>query len=286
MPLFKNKSQEPEGQGSASPPEGGQNQGDQQYMTVDQFNEQMQPIQQTLGTVNKALEALTSNQQAYQQPQAAAAQPAEDPHKSQKERISQIDKQLEDLAQKADEAAYQGKGMADIMTQQNRLYQERSEIQGQMLSGQRDPRIDAGFQTLDALSSEVMSGKMPHLSVPEVKARYDHYVGQLAPEQRMNPEAKMGAYNLAVGENLAVITEANKQEWLRQTEEGGTSGRQHPEGGSDGQYTPERFFSEEALRTIKRSKHRNVETYVRSLGYESWDEYVEKNKDFLEEEEG
>ena len=182
------------------------------------------------------------------------------------------------------------------MQRQQQLMLERSEVQGQILSNQADPRLDAGFQTLDALSTKVISADMPHLILPEVKARYDHYVGQLLPEQRMNPEAKMGAYNLAVGENLAIINEAAKQEWLRETEDGaqtqdnagGGAVRDHDGGaGGGGVPTPEDVFSPEALKSIKSSRHRNAEDYVRSLGYEGWEDYVEKNKDYLElEEEG
>jgi hypothetical protein len=264
-----------------------------QYITAEQFAEQMKPVADALGAVGETLKTLNT-----QPAQPAQAAPAEDPHKTQKARVTEIDKQLEDLSKKAEDANYQGKGMGELMAQQNRLMIERSDLQGQMIAGQSDPRLDAGFQTLDAISSEVVSAKMPHLALPEVKARYDHYIVQLAPEQRMNPEAKMGAYNLAVGENLPIIEEASKQAWLREADEGdptktqdpagGGAGRQHAEGGgAGGALTPETAFSPEALRSIKQSRHRTPENYVRSLGYEDWDDYAEKNKDhFGIEEEG
>jgi hypothetical protein len=208
----------------------------------------------------------------------------------------QIDKELEDLAAKADDAAYQGKGVGDLMKRQNQLYQERSEVQGQILAGQRDPRIDMGFQTLDAISTEITSGKMEYLSLPEVKETYEQFVDQLAPEQRMNPQAKMGCYHYAVGVHQDAIKKLEKEKWLREAEEGeqGTqtppagsaTGRQHPS--NEGEVTPEMAFSPEALRSIKTSRHRTVENYVRSLGYDGWEDYVEKNKDYLieEQEEG
>ena len=263
-----------------------------QYITAEQFEAQMKPVADTLSAVSKRLEDMNT---AYQPPQTHEPAPVVDPHKTQKERIAGIDKQLEDLTKKAEDAGYQGKGMAEVMSQQNKLMIERSDLQGQMLSGQTDPRLDAGFQTLDALSTKVISGDMPHLALPEVKTRYDYYIAQMLPEQRMNPEAKMGAYNLAVGENLPVIEEASKQAWLREAEDGDTStqdpagapsGRDPGAGGGGGPVKPEDVFSPEALKSIKSSRHRNVEDYVRSLGYEDWADYVEKNKDYLGEEEG
>jgi hypothetical protein len=279
MPLFKKD--EPVVTDGDTPP-GDNPPGDDppapQYITAEQFAEQMKPLADTLGAISEKL--------AQPAAPAAPAAPAEDPHKTQKARIVEIDKQLGELGTQAEKAGYEGKGMAEVMSQQNRLMIERSDIQGQMISGQSDPRLDAGFVTLDAISTKVTASEMPHLSVPEVKERYDFYVSNLAPEQRMNPEGKMGAYNLAVGENLAVIEAASKQAWLREAEEGDTTttqdpaggtGTRTPAGGDGGPLTPEQYFSPEAIRTIKASAHRTPERYVQSLGYKDWDDYTEKN---------
>jgi len=288
MPLFKNK-QDPPADPSADPGNGDPP-ADSQYMTMEQFQQQMEPFNKTLETVNKTLETL-GKQPAYQ-PQQAPSAPAEDPFKSQRARIAEIDKELAGIPSKAESAAYEGKGMGELMDRQQKLMLERSEVQGQIVAGQGDPRIDAGFQALDAISTEVTAGKMTYLSVPEVKDRYEFYINQLPPDQRMNPQSKIGCYNLAVGENYQKVQELDKQAWLREQEEpptqapspGGPSGRQQPSGSGD-EFTPESFFSPEALKSIKQSRHRTVDNYVRALGYDGWGDYVEKNKDYMGEEE-
>ena len=290
MPLFK-KDDPP-----ADPPAGDPPAGDEpKYVTVEQF----ETVSKTLDTVNESLKAMNANQQAYQAPAAPAAPvaPAEDPHKGSKERITVIDGELKALTQEAEDATLSGKGMGAVTAKQTALMIERGDLQTTIHTAASDPRIDAGLHTLDALSTEITSGKMEHLKLPEVKARYDHYVGAIPLEQRMNPEAKMGAYNLAVGENLAVIQDAQKQEWLRAAEEGGDPGTQDPAGGGPtsrqnpagegGIPTPDTILSPEAMRSIKTSRHRNPDNYYQSLGYEGWDDYFTKNKEYLvEEEEG
>jgi len=257
------------------------------YVTEEQFK----AMGTQLDGMARTLENLQTAQPAYQQPAAPAAAPV-DPHKEAKDRIVAIDTQLQDLTKKADEAAYAGKGMGEVMSQQQRLMAERSTLVGQTLIPTSDARMDAGIQTLDALSTEITSGKMPHLTLPEVKNSYERYIGQLAPEQRMNPQAKMGAYNLAVGENLPKIEESQKQVWLREAEEtatqdaaaGSHSGRDAGSGTSGATPAPDAVLSADALKSIKGSRHRTPENYYRSLGYEGWDDYYEKNKEYLEEE--
>ena len=293
MVLFKSSKDDPKtgDQSGDDPQDGGSKQ--PQYMTMEQFQEQIKPFQETLSAVNKSLEALSGQQKTYQQP-TAPAPPAEDPFKADKERISQIDVQLEEISKKVDQAAMDGRGVGDLMRQQNSLMIERSELHGKVIAGAGDPRIDAGIQTIDALTNEVISGKMPYLSIPGVKDRYDYYVAQLMPEQRMNPQAKMGCYNLAVGENLQSIEEAKKQEWLRDMEDGrdtktqdqttgAGTGRQHQSGGDGATPPPEKVLSRDALQTIKKSRHHNPDSYYRSLGYEGWDDYYAKNKEYLTE---
>lgn len=302
MPIFKSK--EPADPGKQDPPAGTDppaGDGEPTYITQAQFDEGLKPFQETMETVNKTLDAI-NKQPAYQPPAAPAALP-EDPHKESKERIAVIDTELGDIADKMGDATYKGDAAvtSGLVRQQNQLTAERGELQAKINVAASDPRLDAGLQTLDALSTEITSGKMEHLKIPEVKARYDHYIGLMLPEQSMSPEAKMGAYNLAIGENLAILQDVQRQEWLRAAEEGGEggegggtqapaaggpTGRQHP-GGDGGALKPEDVFTSEALQMIKTSRHRNIENYVRSLGYSDWDDYAEKNKDHfgLEEEE-
>lgn len=280
MALFKSKEVEAP---PADPPAEEAPPAEPQYVTVEQF----EAVSKTLDTVNESLKAMTANQQAYRPPEAPAA-PAVDPHQEQKDRILKIDKQLADLTKQAEEAAYAGKGLGEVMAQQNRLNAERSEIQGQIIAGRSDPRLDAGFQTLDALSTEITSGKMAHLKIPEVKARYDYYIAQMPAEQRMNPEAKMGVYNLAVGENLTIIQESQKQEWLREadntpTQEGGSGDGRTQEGKEGGIPAPDTILSREAMRSIRTSRHHNPDQYYQSLGYKGWEDYYEKNKEYLVE---
>lgn len=279
MALFKKEEPpaEPPAQEPAAEP---------QYVTVEQF----EAVSKTLDTVNESLKAMTANQQAYRPPQAPAP-PPEDPNKEARARIAEIDSELAGLSKKAEEAAYAGKGMDVVWQAQNKLQSERGELQAKIYTNTTDPRIDAGLQTLDALSTEITSGKMTNLKIPEVKERYDYYVNQIPIEQRMDPKAKMGAYHLAVGENFTVIQEAQKQEWLREAEnpptqdQGGSGDGRTQDGKSGGIPSPDTILSPEAMRSIKTSRHHNPDAYYQSLGYAGWEDYFEKNKEYLVEEE-
>jgi len=289
MPLFKSKPDEPAQAPPASdPPVDGAvtTPPEQTYVTTEQFN----TLQASIGTMAESIKVMSDN--TYRQPATPVA-PPEDPHKDQKARIAQIDTALADLTKKADDAQYQGK-LGTILADQNKLMLERGELQGQMMAGQTDPRIDAGMATIDAIASKVVSSDMPYLNIKEVKDRYEYYSNQLPVDQRMNPEAKMGAYNLAVGENQVVLEEVKKQEWLREQDEatqdplaGAASGRQEQRAPNGGIPAPNQILSTEAMRSIKGSRHRTPDNYYRSLGYEGgWEDYYEKNKEYLNEEEG
>lgn len=289
MGLFKTKDETPPA-GATPPSDPNGTPPEPKYVTEEQFNS----IKGQLDSVAQSLERFQTAAEAhppYQQTSTPAA-PAADPHEGTKARIAAIDNELKELAEKAESAGYSGKGLGEVMTRQNQLFTERGELQGQMLASRVDPRMEAGIYTLDALSTEITSSKMPYLSVPEVKDRYSHYIGQLSPEQRMNPQAKIGAYNLAVGENQTKIEEIKRQQWLREAEEaatqdpasGGSSGRSAG-AGTPGIPRPEDVLSPQALKTIKGSRQHEPDSYYRSLGYGGWEDYYTKNKDYFEQEE-
>lgn len=281
MALFKKDNQPP-----AEPPKPPETPPAPQFVTVETFN----AMQQQLGAMAENLKSLTERQKGYQQQAPAApAAPPEDPHKATKARIAEVDRELADTNMAIEKSyANYGEGIGPLLTKQQKLMFERSDLQGKLNTPTgTDPRLDAGFRTLDTLAQEVMSGKMPYLSVKEVKEFYDNHINSLPPEQRMNPEVKQGVYNLAVGANLSIIEELRKQEWLREQEnptqdqqQGAASGRQQPSNGS-GEVKPEDLFSPETLRMIKNSRHRTVDRYCESLGYADFTDYAEKNKDYL-----
>lgn len=278
MPLFKSKEKEPE---SAAPPVEEPKE-EPKYVTVEQFND----LQKTIGGLAEGVKAMSSQSRAYQPPQAPA-QPAEDPLKGVKDKIGRIDQELDSLTDKIDQAVYEGKGAGALLNKQRQLMTERTDLQMKLNAPASDPRIEAGMNTINSLTDEVLQGKMPHLTLDPVKASYERYINQLPIEQRMNPETKRGCYNLAVGENFTAIEEARRQEWLRdqanqdpQPPGTSASGRDgHNVNYPEGIPTPEEHFSADALNTIKNSKHRDPENYVRSLGYKDWEDYINKTRD-------
>jgi len=286
MALFKSKDKSDSGGQAAEqtpPPDQNPEQTAEEpkYVTVEQFT----ALQNTIGGLAEGVKALNS-QTAYQA-QPTPAQAPEDPLKGVKEEISTIDNQLDKLEEKIDNAVYEGKGAGSLMSQQRKLMAQRTDLQLKLHQPTADPRIDAGMQTIDTLSNEVLAAKMPYLSLEKVKERYDYYINQLPVDQRMNPATKQGCYNLAVGENYEAIEETRKQEWMRdqsdqQTQVGGGNGNRDMSSQSSSVTPPEEHFSPEALQTIKNSKHRTPENYVRSLGYADWDDYIEKTT--IEEE--
>lgn len=286
MALFSSKAKA-ENQTEEAPPQTGEGNNQQpeepKYVTVEQFN----ALQNTIGGLAEGVKALNS-QPAYQA-QPTPAQAAEDPNKAVKEEIGSIDTQLEKLEEKIDNAVYEGKGAGALLSQQRKLMAQRTDLQLKLHTPAADPRIDAGIQTIDSLTDEVLAGKMPYLSLDKVKERYDYYVNQLPPDQRMNPATKKGCYNLAVGENFDTIEAARKEEWMRDqadqaTQVGGQGNSNRDMNSQSSKVTPpEEHFSPEALSTIKNSKHRTPENYVQSLGYADWEDYIEKTT--IEEEE-
>ena len=247
--------------------------------------EQFTALQNTIGGLAEGVKAL--NSQAYQA-HPTPVKPPEDPNKGVKEEMDKIDKDLDAIEAEIDKAVYEGKGAGALMSKQRKLMTQRTNLQLRLNTPAADPRIEAGMQTIDTLSNEVLADKMPYLSLPKVKERYDYYINQLSVEQRMNPATKQGCYNLAVGENFGVIEETRKEEWMRdqndqQTQVASGGGSRDTQSQSSGVETPEEHFSEDALSMIKGSKHRTPENYVMSLGYKDWEDYIEKVT--IEEEE-
>lgn len=289
MPLFKNKQPDnpkpPDGQDPPDP----NNPDDPkppEYVTMEQLNTSLSKFADTLtGAIGK-------QQEEYQQRNASPPPPPEDPHKESKARIAAIDGELDNIEAQIDEAVIQGKTTKGLFKRQRALTNEQADLRAKVNTPTGDPRIDAGIHTLDALTTEVLSSKMPYLSIEAVKKSYEKYVNQLPPEQRMNPEAKKGCYNLAVGENYVTVEEVKKQEWLREQENppsqdpppGSPGGRQQPGGAPPADDTsPENYFSPAGLQMIRESKHRTPENYVQSLGYRDWDDYIEKTREPEEE---
>lgn len=293
MSLFKSKQNDASnappaeggGEGNGAD-QGGQTQ-DLTFVTMEQFQAGLKPLTETLQKIG---DRLTEPYQA--QPQQSQ-QPVEDPLKPKHDRIAKIDVELDALADAAEKANYDGKGFGEIVKKQNALNRERTDLVADIRSAATDPRLDVGIQTLDALSSEITAGKMPYITMPEVKASYDKFINQLPAQMRMTPEAKINAYNLAVGANLAAVQEVQKQEWLRSNEEeaavntqdagagASQSGRSQKSAG--GMPAPEDVLSAEALRSIRTTKHKTPDGYYRSLGYDGWEDYYEQNKDYYEE---
>ena len=279
MPLFKKKEDEPvvAPVGDDKKPE---------YVTVESFN----ALNETIGVLSEGVKALNDANQSYQQRASAApaapTAPVEDPHKAGKERIVAIDTELDGLESKVDQAVYDGKGTGALIGKQRQLLVERNDLQNKVNAPSADSRIDAGFVSIDALSTEVLASQMPFLSIKEVKERYDFYMGQLSPEQKINTEVRKGCYNVAVGENQGIIQEVQKQEWLREKDEPATQaptlGTPRGKGAADdAPPKPEDILSPDAIRSIENSPHGTPDRYYQRMGYEGWDDYYKQNKDYI-----
>ncbi len=117
------------------------------------------------------------------------------------------------------------------------------------------------------------------LKYPEVKEAYEKAIGTMGPDQRMNPEVRMTAYNYACGTNMDLIFDKKLEEHMRQSEvvetqePTGKSGREVSQEDDPNRIpAPEEVLDPENLKALE-AAGKTPESYYKSLGYTSWEDY-------------
>jgi hypothetical protein len=129
---------------------------------------------------------------------------------------------------------------------------------------------------------------MPHYDI--VQKDVEAHLRQLPADQRMNPQVRKAAYQLAVGQNVDKIMAAQKEEILRSAAADLTMAPSGQSGRNTGaQYgadipDPKKVLGSDAL-TALRSKGVSVDQEYQRRGYDGWEDYWNKvGKDYFGEE--
>ena len=169
------------------------------------------------------------------------------------EQVTEIDTQIVALNTKIDEAVTGGKAVSQFMNERDALTHKRTRMQ--IKHEDIDPAFNMGIQTIDQISAEVTRGKMPHYDLVQVDV--EAALAALPAEQRMNPQMRQAAYNIAVGQNIEKIMDAQKEEMLRSVTppangEPPAGGKRTGAGGGEGDAPkPKEVLSANALAAIK-----------------------------------
>jgi hypothetical protein len=298
MALFKNKAEgDPPAAGdlpSGDKPPDGDKPPEPKYVTMDQLEDFGKTLSKTL--TDELSFRMTPQQQAQPAP-AAAPQSRMDQAKPRlaqiDERLNQIDTEYADAQQNYDAAR-----LSSLRREERKLLTERNDVEMSARLADSESRIvTMGAHTIDQLSTQVASGRMEYLSVPEVKRAYDELMNTMPPDQRMTLDLKMHCYNAAVGQNMSKIVGVEIEKKLRQDANGdattqdpaqaSASGREQSSR-STGPKKPSDVLSDTALASIayKFGKGQGgIDRHYQTLGYKDWNDYYEKNKDYFEEEE-
>ena len=193
------------------------------------------------------------------------------------EQTAAIDEQLVKLDTAMDEAIAEGKSVSTIQRKREELIQYKTDLK-------YDTKIQElqsfGVFAIDQLTDKVVASEMPMLKYPEVKKAYDKAISTMAPDQRMNPEVRMTAYNYARGMNQELIFDKMFEERMRKDEEvkvqepTGKSGRDVSQPDDPNRIPdPSEILDASNLQAIE-AAGKTVESYYKSLGYPGgWEEY-------------
>jgi len=195
------------------------------------------------------------------------------------DQIGTLNTQIDAIDTKIDEAVQQQQPIAKLNKERAGL--ERQVTRLQIKSEDIDPAMSAGINTIDMLSDEITKGKMDKLSIPEVKQSYDAALSQLTPEQRMNPKMREAAYNMALGANIAIITEATKEATLRSNTQNqldpsnANNAREEGKKGNGTTPKPEEILSKESISAMS-TVGKTPDEYYKGMGYAGWNDFWEK----------
>lgn len=195
------------------------------------------------------------------------------------EQVQGFDDQITEIGKKIDAAVTEGKPVSSLMSERDRLNEQRTTLR--IRAEHIDPAFNAGIQTIGQLTDEVTKSQMPHLAIPEVKIEYDRFLTTLTPEQKMNPQMRTYAYNLAVGAKHEAIIEQAKETWMRESvPPGGQVPGDQTGRNSDTQGNkipkPEEILSKGNINALT-AAGRTVDGHYQSLGYPGgWEDFWEQ----------
>lgn len=200
------------------------------------------------------------------------------------DQIQIIDKQLDAIDAKIDEASNDGKPISSLLKERDRLSRQATRLQIQ--HEDLNPALNAGIGAIEQLSSEVTRGKMKYYDI--VKVDFERALRELPADQRMNPTIRQTVYELAVGRNAEKILSAKQEEVLRSVASesgaspGGKNGRNSAKNHDSNIPRPKDILPREALMALK-SRNISVDDHYRKLGYTGWEDFYNKSgKEYFE----
>lgn len=220
---------------------------------------------------------LDSFDKIYQniQPQQAPAAPAAPAGPTLAEQLSQIDTQIESIDTQIDAAVSDGKPVSKLMRERDKL--TKKQIRLEVKHEDIDPAFATGIDTINQLSDTVTRGSMPYLNI--VQKDYDGALESIPADQRMNPKMRQAAYNIAVGQNITKIMEAENEKALRAQNEPDPpppgSNSRSSENDQDTVPKPETVLSKDTLKALKMAG-RTVDEDCQKRGYKNWEDFWNK----------
>ncbi len=215
-----------------------------------------------------------------QPPQAATPPAPSGP--SFDDQIKTLDSGIEAFDVQIDAAVKEGNPMSALLRERDKLTQQR--IRLQIKHEDIDPAFSQGIDTINQLSETVTKAQMPHLDL--VKQDYEAALNSMPADQRMNPKIRQAAYNIAVGQNVTKIIDAENEKKLRKQADPdppapGSSSRSS---GNDQDTVPkpEDVLSRDTMRALN-LKGQTADDYYKTLGYKDFGEYwVKTGKEYFE----
>lgn len=247
-----------------------------QYVTPEQYSE----LKGRLDTFEKVFDL------RGQQPQPAPQAPAAPQGPTLADQLAAVDRQIDAYDDKIDAAVKDGDPVSKLMRERDALNAKR--LRMQIKSEDIDPAMASGINTINQLTDTVTRSSMPHLAI--VQSDYEAALNQMPPDQRMSPQIRQMAYNLAVGQNIEKIMEAENERKLRESQDPpapqpGSTSRANGGGGGgteDGIPKPEDVLSRDTMKAL-RLKGQTVDDYYKARGYEGWKDFWGKTgKDYFE----
>lgn len=213
--------------------------------------------------------------------QATQQQPPPGP--SVGEQVAELDRDINALDTQIDASIADEKPISELLSKRSSL--EARKLRLQIQHEDIAPIRDTGITALEQLSATVTRSEMPHYDL--VEREMNTMISTLPPDQRANPQVRKKAYEMAVGANLDKIISAEREKILReaatQTTQDASSTSSRTDGSSSsGIPAPKDVLSQDALNAL-RMKGQSVDAYYKTLGYDSWEDFYTKNKDYFEE---
>lgn len=194
------------------------------------------------------------------------------------DQIGEIDTQVITLNTKIDEATAENKPISHLLTQRDTLTHRKTRLQ--IKSEDIDPALASGAQTIEQISAKITRADMEHYDL--VRDDVEAALANLPVDQRMNPTMRTAAYNIAVGQNLDKILDAQKEEILRKASP--PPGDPPPVNNartkdSKGNLVPKpsEVLSKDSLAAME-AVGKTPDEYYKSLGrgYKGWADFYEK----------